>query len=125
MQDQFYAPTAPTTPLTPPAPMASPRNGYGIAALLLALGTAGGMFAVLALGVLLSSAGYPPSEAVLTLIGLLFFASLGADALALGLGIVGLLQPGRPKAAAVLGLVISGATIALLLLLVFLGSTTP
>lgn len=118
--EQLYTPT---TPLDLPAPQVAPRryNALGIASLALSLVTAVGMVLVIVAATVLVANGADESNPAMMVTGLLMFACMGADLIAVGLGIAGLFQAGRGKVTAVIGMILGAATLVTLLLLILVG----
>jgi hypothetical protein len=112
-----------TNQLDPSASQVSPRrhNIVGIISLVLSSLTAVGMVLTIIGAGVASARGLDETSPVMILIGLLIFACIGADLIAVGLGIAGLFQTGRSKVPAVIGIILGAVTIALVLLLIFIG----
>lgn len=100
------------------------HSGVGIASFVTSI-VAGVLIFLLVIiaGVLeVSTPGGMDEESIAAvLIGLFLFAFLGAELLALGLGIGGLIQQDRKKIFAILGVVFSATALLITLFILFLG----
>ena len=100
------------------------HSGVGIASFVTSI-VAGVLIFLLVIiaGVLeVSTPGGMDEESIAAvLIGLFLFASLGAELVALGLGIGGLIQKDRKKIFAILGVVFSATALLITLFILFLG----
>jgi hypothetical protein len=100
------------------------HSGVGIASFVTSI-VAGGLIFLLVIiaGVLeVSTPGGMDEESIAAvLIGLFLFAFLGAELVALGLGIGGLIQKDRKKIFAILGVVFSATALLITLFILFLG----
>ncbi|MGN5518756.1 hypothetical protein VF673_07705 [Halopseudomonas sp. Lyrl_26] len=100
------------------------HSGVGIASFVTSI-VAGVLIFLLVIiaGVLeVSTPGGMDEESIAAvLIGLFLFAFLGAELLALGLGIGGLIQKDRKKIFAILGVVFSATALLITLFILFLG----
>ncbi len=100
-------------------------SGFGIASFVLSLVAGVSMFLLFAAASFIEMAtpgGMSEESVEAVLVGLLLFALLFLDLLAIGLGVAGLFQHIRRKVFAVLGTALAGATILIALLLLALGS---
>jgi hypothetical protein len=104
------------------------QSGMGIASLLISLTGAAVMFAAVgwAAYVEINQPGHFDAQAddapEVMMMGLVVLASIGAELLALGLGIAALMQPARSKATAIVGVVFSAVTLVMLAGLMVLGT---
>lgn len=100
------------------------HSGVGIASFVTSI-VAGALIFLLVIiaGVLeVSTPGGMDEESIgAVLIGLFLFAFLGAELVALGLGIGGLIQKDRKKTFAILGVVFSATALLITLFMLFLG----
>ena len=100
------------------------QSKLGIAALLISIFTAIGLFIVfLIAGVMESNTygGLDEESAVAIILGLFIFGFGFLDLLAVGLGIAGIFQKTRDRITAIIGTIISSATLIITLSLIAIG----
>ncbi|MBM4128247.1 MAG: hypothetical protein FJ247_13080 [Nitrospira sp.] len=104
------------------------HSGLGIASVITSIVSGILAFLVIAIaGVVEASApGRLDEESFgVAVLGILLLASLGGNALALGLGIGGLVQKEKNKILAILGTVLSGVSVVILSCVMILGNLLP
>ena len=100
------------------------QSKLGIAALLISIFTAIGLFIVFLIAGLMESniyGGIDEESAGAIILGLFIFGFGFLDLLALGLGIAGIFQKTRERITAIIGTIISSATLTITLSLIVIG----
>ena len=100
------------------------QSRLGIAALIISIFTAIGLFTLfLIAGVMESNTygGIDEESAGAIIVGLFIFGFVFLDLLAIGLGIAGIFQKTRERATAIIGTIISSATLIILVSLIGVG----
>ena len=100
------------------------QSKLGIAALLISILTAIGLFIVFLISGVLESntyGGIDEESAGAIILGLFIFGFIFLDLLAIGLGIAGIFQKTRDRITAIIGTILSSATLIITLSLIVIG----